>query len=190
MGFHVSHSTWEINPAYLVSFDLQDYHLLWLIFPDYSIMIEIFKMPIWLHSNPVYSRDTPQTTHAGYKSARFRLFPFRSPLLGEFLSVSFPQGTEMVHFSWFASRSWASRYPVITRSGLPHSEISGSKSVCDYPKHIAAYRVLHRLFVPSHPLKALCSLTNYLHIIIISLSQTRKHLTKTKDAFWITLKKL
>jgi hypothetical protein len=34
---------------------------------------------------------------------RFRLFPFRSPLLGESLLLSFPGGTEMVHFPPFAS---------------------------------------------------------------------------------------
>ena len=28
----------------------------------------------------------------------FGLFPFRSPLLGEYLTVSFPPGTEMFHF--------------------------------------------------------------------------------------------
>ena len=35
--------------------------------------------------------------------------------------------------------------------GLPHSEISGSKVVCTYPKLIAAYHVLHRLLEPRHP---------------------------------------
>ena len=35
---------------------------------------------------------------------RFRLFPFRSPLLGESQLLSFPGGTEMVHFPPFASR--------------------------------------------------------------------------------------
>ena len=39
----------------------------------------------------------------------------------------------------------------ITRIGLPHSEISGSKSACNSPERIAACRVLHRLLVPSHP---------------------------------------
>jgi hypothetical protein len=34
---------------------------------------------------------------------RFRLFPFRSPLLGESLLLSFPGGTEMVHFPPLAS---------------------------------------------------------------------------------------
>ena len=40
-------------------------------------------------------------------------------------------------------------------SGLPHSEISGSKVVCTYPKLIAAYHVLHRLWEPRHPPYAL-----------------------------------
>ena len=43
--------------------------------------------------------------------------------------------------------------------GLSHSEISGSKSVCDSPKPIAAYHVLHRLLTPSHPPQTLRSLT-------------------------------
>ena len=32
---------------------------------------------------------------------RFRLYPFRSPLLGASLLFSLPQGTEMFHFPWF-----------------------------------------------------------------------------------------
>lgn len=42
-------------------------------------------------------------------------------------------------------------YPGITPGGLSHSEIFGSKFVCNSPKHIAAYHVLHRLSLPSHP---------------------------------------
>ena len=38
------------------------------------------------------------TTPARFASRRFRLFPFRSPLLRESLLLSFPPGTEMVHF--------------------------------------------------------------------------------------------
>ncbi len=34
---------------------------------------------------------------------RFRLFPFRSPLLRESQLISFPKGTEMFHFPSFAS---------------------------------------------------------------------------------------
>jgi hypothetical protein len=35
------------------------------------------------------------------RPSRFRLFPFRSPLLRESHSISFPQGTKMSQFSWF-----------------------------------------------------------------------------------------
>ena len=47
----------------------------------------------------------------------------------------------------------------MTRTGLPHSEILGSKVVCTSPRLIAAYHVLHRLSVPRHPPYALISLT-------------------------------
>ena len=41
-------------------------------------------------------------------------------------------------------------YPGTNQGGFSHSEISGSKPVCDSPKHFAAYHVLHRLNLPSH----------------------------------------
>ena len=50
----------------------------------------------------------------------------------------------------------------MTCTGLPHSEIPGSKVVCTSPRLIAAYHVLHRLLVPRHPPYALCSLTKNL----------------------------
>lgn len=37
------------------------------------------------------------------ETARFGLFPFRSPLLWESLLISSPSGTEMFHFPEFAS---------------------------------------------------------------------------------------
>jgi hypothetical protein len=39
--------------------------------------------------------------HQAITPARFRLFPFRSPLLRESLLLSSPQGTEMFQFPWF-----------------------------------------------------------------------------------------
>ena len=61
----------------------------------------------------------------------------------------------------FASYTYefSARYFEINRNRLSHSEIFGSKPVCDYPKHIAAYHVLHRLSLPSHSLQTLRSLT-------------------------------
>ena len=47
----------------------------------------------------------------------------------------------------------------MTRAGFSHLEISGLKVVCTYPKLIAAYHVLRRLYVPRHPLYALSSFT-------------------------------
>src|SRR5262245_31190966 len=49
-------------------------------------------------------------------------------------------------------------------SGLPHSEILGSKPVCGSPGLIAACHVLHRLLAPRHSPYALSSLTKcHLH---------------------------
>ncbi len=42
----------------------------------------------------------------------FRLFPFRSPLLGESLALSFPQGTEMFHFPWYGTDGLCIQPPV------------------------------------------------------------------------------
>src|SRR3954454_18391760 len=95
------------------------------------------------------------------RSNRFRLLRFRSPLLSQSRFLSFPPGTEMVHFPGFArTRLWIHRavrgvYP----RGFPHSEIPGSKPACGSPRLIAACHVLHRLLLPRHPPCALSSLT-------------------------------
>ena len=47
---------------------------------------------------PAFSHDPGGTTRAGLAYLRFGLFPFRSPLLGESLLLSFPGGTEMFQF--------------------------------------------------------------------------------------------
>ena len=86
---------------------------------------------------------------------------FRSPLLSQSRFLSFPPGTEMVHFPGFArARLWIHRavrgfYP----RGFPHSEIPGSKPVCGSPRLIAACHVLHRFSAPRHPPSTLSSLT-------------------------------
>ena len=46
---------------------------------------------------------------------------------------------------------------VLQTASLSHSEISGSRVICTYPKLIAAYHVLHRLREPRHPPYALSS---------------------------------
>ena len=72
--------------------------------------------------------------HAG-----FRLFPFRSPLLGESRLISFPLGTEMCQFPSLPSSAYvfSAERRRITSVGLPHSEIRGSRAV---QRLTAAYR--------------------------------------------------
>jgi hypothetical protein len=67
----------------------------------------------------------------------------------------------MVHFPGLArTRLWIQRAVTwFFQIGFPHSDILGSKPVCDSPRLIAAYRVLHRLLAPRHPPYALSSLT-------------------------------
>ena len=103
----------------------------------------------------------------------FRLVRVRSPLLAESLLLSFPPGTEMVHFPGFArSRLWIHRDVIrFYRIGFPHSEIPGSKPVCGSPRLIAAYHVLHRLLVPRHPPCALSSLTGISKVHSLCISQ-------------------
>ena len=46
----------------------------------------------------------------------------------------------------------------VRKGGFPHSEILGSKSARNSPRLIAACHVLHRLYMPRHPLNALLTL--------------------------------
>ena len=65
---------------------------------------------------------------------------------------SFPAGTKMFQFPAFAHH-----YDVvdIKSTGLPHSEISGSRVICTSPELVAACHVLLRLREPRHPPVAL-----------------------------------
>ena len=69
------------------------------------------------------------TTLTGYTHTWFGLLPFRSPLLRESLLLSFPEGTEMFQFPSFAFATYGFSCECweMNPSGLPHSEISGSK---------------------------------------------------------------
>jgi hypothetical protein len=84
---------------------------------------------------------------------RTRLFQFRSPLLSESRLMSFPRATEMFQFTRFASHDYVFIMRYLLRGGFPHSEISGSKLICQLPE---AYRRLSR---PSSPVIAKASTT-------------------------------
>ena len=107
-----------------------------------------------------------QKSHSGVlqprrQRRRFGLIRFRSPLLTESNSLSFPLLTKMFQFS----RSCVS-FPILFRKERYDSIVSGypiQKSpvvtvVCTLPKLIAAYHVFHRLLAPRHPLYALNNL--------------------------------
>jgi hypothetical protein len=60
-----------------------------------------FVTPCRLHDRGPGSLNPEHATLMGLTHARFGLFPFRSPLLGESMSLSFPAGTEMGQFPAF-----------------------------------------------------------------------------------------
>ena len=103
------------------SFRRQGYHLLWPAFPGRSAKILICDLPTVPYDRPTEAYNTEVTTHTGLTSLRFRLFPFRSPLLGESQLISIPAGTEMFHFPAWASLSLCiqKRIGGIHRLGFP-----------------------------------------------------------------------
>ena len=108
----------------LTEFRLRGFHPLWLTFPGHSANLEIFR-PGGKVGLPVVDPATPdiQRAHA-FTDIRFGLFPFRSPLLRESLLLSFPRGTEMVHFPRFAFRHYVfmAECPPQGRTGYPIRE--------------------------------------------------------------------
>ena len=108
------------------SFHIRDYHPLWSPFPECSVMSCAITC---------------------------RLFRFRSPLLSESRLMSFPRATEMFQFTRFASQTYVFSQRYLLLGGFPHSEISGSKLICQLPE---AYRRLSR---PSSPIIAKASST-------------------------------
>ena len=84
--FHVHRITWDASRG-LFSFRLPGCHGLWPLFPESSAKRIISHIKV-----PQPRKD---------KSSRFRLFRFRSPLLTESHSFSFPAVTEMFHFTAF-----------------------------------------------------------------------------------------
>ena len=92
--------------------------------------------------------------HQALAPARFRLFPFRSPLLRESLLLSFPQGTEMFQFPWSPLPALCVQAAVplfFAAVGSPIRTSTDQRSVGSSPWLIAATHVLHRLQAPRHP---------------------------------------
>ena len=111
----------------------------------------------WIGNSTVAGPTTP----TGPRSTGFGLLRFRSPLLSQSRFLSFPSGTEMVHFPEFARTRLCIHRAVLRfyRSGFPHLDIPESKPACGSSRLIAACHVLHRHLLPRHPPCALSNLT-------------------------------
>ena len=99
--------------------------------------------------------------HQALPPARFRLIPFRSPLLRESLLLSSPRGTEMFQFPRFPPPGLCVQPGVTGHLPLPGFPIRRSTDrslVGGSPWLIAATHVLHRHLAPRHPPLALHSL--------------------------------
>ena len=136
-----------------ISFCLPDCHRLWWVFPYPSAKTYLCNSPLNLHIQPTKPCNTECTTHASLTYIRFRLFPFRSPLLGESLLISFPQGTEMFQFPRLSSITYefSDRCYKFTCNRFADSGIHGSTPVGGSPRLFAACYALHRLLAPRHP---------------------------------------
>ena len=99
-----------------------------------------FVTPLRIRSSARVSHDPHDATPTGLTRRGFRLFPFRSPLLGESMFLFFPAVTEMGQFSAFPTsryaftrRSWRA-----TPSRFRISDIPGSTPACGSPRLFAA----------------------------------------------------
>ena len=107
-------------------------------------------------------------TSADYRSDRFRLFPFRSPLLRESRFLSLPRATKMFQFARLPPlRLWIQREGTraLPRVGFPIRKSPDQRLLGSSPRLIAAIHVLHRLLVPRHSPCALVLLIRRLTVI-------------------------
>lgn len=119
-------------------------------FQNFSATVWFCNFPGRLPSSPSKPHDSRKATSADLTLYEFRLLRFRSPLLTQSQLLSFPPGTEMVHFPGLALSALCVQAAVTgyRPAGFPHSEISGSLVVW----HLArAFRSLPR---PSSPSRA------------------------------------
>ena len=112
--------------------------------PPYSSLVLDFAFcvrgyhPLW--------PDFPDCSTSTHPITTTGLVPVRSPLLRESRLISFPPATEMFQFAGFASNTYEFSAGYLLRGGFPHSEIAGSKLICQLAD---AYRRLPRPSSPS-----------------------------------------
>lgn len=87
-----------------IYFHLRDYHPLWCSFPEASVNKLVSNSSDYCWFIQKVPQHLPHKGQHLERVKRFRLFPFRSPLLRKSLLFSLPGVTEMFHFSPFAHR--------------------------------------------------------------------------------------
>ena len=117
--------------------------------PPYSLLVIDFAFRVRGY-HPLWP-DFPDRSTKRHRLVPTGLFRVRSPLLTESRLISLPLGTEMFQFPGFAPTPYGFRCRYCRSSGFPHSDISGSKLVCQLPE---AFRRLPR---PSSPIHAKAS---------------------------------
>ena len=93
-----------------LSFRLRGLHPVSPTIPDRSARKSVSYSPAPLQRHHARPCNTADTTPAGLTYRRFRLFPLRSPLLGESRLLYLPPGTEMVHFPGLAAPPYVFRW--------------------------------------------------------------------------------
>ena len=159
-------------PCYLGTLDrepsrfrLQDFHLLWSLFPKDSANMLVFYSPTSSQFGLQAPHNTTDTTVATFTvSSGLGSFPFARHYSGNRYYFFFLGVLRYFNSPRSLCRTYefSAEFRRMTSGELPHSEIAGSKVVSTYPTLIAGYHVLHRLLVPRHPPYALSNLTKNL----------------------------
>ena len=136
------------------------------------------QFPLTFHSHSRYNDTVLQPRRRIATTTVWALPRSLATTRGIIHLFSLPGGTKMFQFPPFASLIDSDN--CLVAAGLSHSEISGSKVICTYPKLIAAYHVLHRLHEPRHPP---CALVYFLSPQPSLLSSMSAMLT-SKAAGW------
>jgi hypothetical protein len=145
-----------------IHFRLQDFHLLWSLFPKGSANRLVSYSPASTQISHRAPHNTIDTTVASFTvSNGLGSFPFARHYSGNRYYFFFLGVLRYFNSPRSLCRTYefSAEFPDITREELPHSEIAGSKVVSTYPTLIAGNHVLHRLPVPRHPPYALSNLT-------------------------------
>ena len=147
-------------------FRLQDFHLLWFLFPGDSANEPVFYSPTSSQLGLRAPHNTNGTTVASF-TVPFGLgsSPFARHYSGNRYYFFFLGVLRYFNSPRRLCRTYqfSAEFRHMTGGGLPHSDIAGSKVVSTYPALIAGCHVLHRLPVPRHPSYALNNLTKNLY---------------------------